>query len=163
MKSIVSIIILLTATILYGQQYRYWEQNSQFYARNFSTTLDGGFIVSGYATTQFGQNNYVISFVCYSDSTGQNHWEKVYTTFDNSFSFETILQLSDSGFIAGGKMLNPITNQFGGAILKLDNQGNEIWKKSISDGSSAEILISDLLIDSDTSLLLVAKKIGNID
>ncbi|NBU48046.1 MAG: hypothetical protein EBS34_11530, partial [Flavobacteriales bacterium] len=102
MKSIFSIISLLTATILYGQQYRYWEQNSQFYARNFSTTLDGGFIVSGYATTQFGQNNYVISFVCYSDSSGQHHWENLYTNFTDTFSFETVAQLPDSSFIVGG-------------------------------------------------------------
>ncbi|MFM7637469.1 MAG: T9SS type A sorting domain-containing protein [Crocinitomicaceae bacterium] len=163
MKSIVSIIILLTATILYGQQYRYWEQNSQFYARNFSTTLDGGFIVSGYATTQFGQNDYVISFVCYSDSSGQHHWEKLYTNFTDTFSFETVAQLPDSSFIVGGKQFNPMTNQLGGALLKLDSQGNEIWKKSISDSSGAEIVISDFFIDTDTSFFLVATKTGFSD
>ena len=163
MKSIVFLFVLFTTVTIFGQQHRYWEQNSQFYAKNFSTTLDGGFIVSGYATTQFGQNDYVISFVCYSDSSGQNHWEKLYTNFADTFSFETVAQLPDASFIVGGKQFNPITNQLGGALLKLDSQGNEIWKKSISDSSGADIVISDLLIDSDTSFFLVTKKTGTAD
>ena len=60
-------------------------------------------------------------------------------------------------------MFNPITNQLGGALLKLDHQGNEIWKKSISDSSGADIVVTDLLIETDSSFLLVAKKTGTSD
>ena len=162
MKNKICIIYILVFTIqtIFSQQIRYWETNSQLYAKAMKSTLDGGFVVSGSVNIQ---NNFFAGFVFYSDSSGQNHWEKVYTSFDNTFSFETIEQFPDSRFIAGGKMYNPITAQLGGALLKLDQNGNEIWKKSIADGSGAEILISDLLIDSDSSFLIVAKKTENND
>lgn len=167
-KIYVIYILVFTNQTFFSQQVdlsskRYWESNSQINAKTLKSTSNGGFVVAGNAIIQFGQNNYAAGFVIYSDSSGQNHWEKAYTSFDNTFSFETIEQFPDSGFIAGGKIYNPITAQFGGALLKLDQNGNEIWKKSISDGSGAEILISDFLIDTDSSFLIIAKKTETID
>ena len=142
---------------------RYSESSSYLNAKTLKSTSNGGYIIAGNANFQFGQTNNVAGIVFFSDSSGVNHWEKAYTSHENTFSFETVAQLTDSGFIAGGTMFNPITNQLGGALLKLDQQGNEIWKKSISDSSGAEIIVSDLLIESDTSFLLVARKTGSFD
>jgi hypothetical protein len=170
MKSKIYLIlsILANGLTIFSQQTdlstrRYWEANSQLNAKTLKSTSNNGYVVAGNADIQFGQTNYVAGFVFYSDSTGSNHWEKAYSSFGNTFAFQTIAQLADSGFIAGGNMFNPITNQLGGALLKLDQQGNEIWKKSISDSSGADIVVSDLLVESDTSFLLVAKKTGESD
>lgn len=167
-KIVLLCALMLSSFLLFSQSLnlstkRYWETNSQINAKTIKSTVDGGFIVAGNANIQFGQNNYVTGFVFYNDSSGNNHWEKIYTSFGNTFSFETVAQLNDSGFIAGGTMFNPITNKLGGALLKLDKNGNEIWKKTISDSLDAEIVISDLLIDSDTSFISIAKKTGAND
>jgi hypothetical protein len=167
-KLILILFLFVNSLTIFSQQTdlwsrRYSELNSQLNAKTLKSTLNGGYVVAGNANIQFGQTNYVAGIVFYSDSSGLNHWEKAYSSFDNTFSFETIAQLSDSGFIAGGNMFNPMTNQLGGALLKLDHQGNEIWKKSISDGSGADIVVTDLLIETDSSFLLVAKKTVNSD
>lgn len=162
-KLFLILFLLTNCSLFFSQQFRYWESNSQLNAKTLISTSNGGFVTAGNSTIQFGQNNYVAGFVFYSDSSGQNHWEKVYTSFSDTFSFEVITQLTDSSLIAGGNMFNPITNQLGGSLLKLDHQGNEIWKKSLSDSSGSDIVVSDLLNDSDSSFLLVARKSGNSD
>ncbi len=167
-KLILILFLFVNSLTIFSQQIdlssrRYSDPNSQLNAKTLKSTSNGGHVVAGNANIQFGQTNYVAGIVFYSDSSGFNHWEKAYSSFDNTFSFETIAQLSDSGFIAGGNMFNPITNQLGGALIKLDQHGNEIWKKSISDNSGADIVVTDLLIETDSSFLLVAKKTGNSD
>jgi hypothetical protein len=170
MKSKIYLILslLVNSLTIFSQQTdlatkRYWEANSQLNAKTLKSTYKNGFVVAGNANIQFGQTDYVAGFVIYNDSSGTNHWEKAYSSFGNTFSFETVNQLPDSSFIAGGNMFNPITNQLGGALLKLDQHGNEIWKKSISDSSGADLVVSDLLVEGDTSFLLVAKKTGVSD
>lgn len=151
------LFLLLNCLTIFSQQTdlstkRYWESTSHLNAKTIKSTFGGGYVVTG--------DTYNNGFIFFNDSSGIDHWEKLW---NNTISFETIVQLSDSGFIAGGKMYNPITNQLGGALMRLDQNGNEIWTKSISDSSDAEIVVSDLSIESDSSFFLVAKKTGNFE
>ena len=139
------LILFSWPVIFFAQQFdarsnRYSENSSHVNARDMMVTLDKGFVVVGNSEMFSGQIA-TGGFVFYSDSSGNNHWEKVYTSFGDFFSFETVLQLTDSSFIAGGKMFNPITNRHGAALLKLDKLGNEIWKKSIDDSTDDETSI----------------------
>ncbi len=164
------LLILLCWPILFFAQAsdtrtkKYWENSSHLNAKEMIVTLDKGFAVAGSADIFFGPT-YIGGFVFYSDSSGNNHWEKIYGSFGDVFSFESIIQLPDSSFIAGGKMFNPITNRNGAALLKLDIQGNEQWKKSIDDSSGAEMSIIDLtvLTDSTFSLTTYKEKINLIE
>ena len=136
---------------------KYSENSSHLNAKEMLVTLDKGFAVVGSTDIFFGPS-YIGGFVFYSDSSGNNHWEKIYTSFGDIFSFESIIQLPDSSFIAGGKMFNPITNRNGAALLKLDVQGNEQWKKSIDDSTGAEMSIVDLAVLTDSTFMLVGTK-----
>jgi hypothetical protein len=136
---------------------KYSENSSHLNAKEMIVTLDKGFAVVGSTDIFFGPS-YIGGFVFYSDSSGNNHWEKIYTSFGDIFSFESIIQLPDSSFIAGGKMFNPITNRNGAALLKLDVQGNEQWKKSIDDSTGAEMSIVDLAVLTDSTFILVGTK-----
>jgi hypothetical protein len=99
---------------------KYWENSSHLNAKEMIVTLDKGFAVVGSTDIFFGPS-YIGGFVFYSDSSGNNHWEKIYTSFGDVFSFESIIQLPDSCFIAGGKMFNPITNRNGGKTAHVDH------------------------------------------
>ncbi len=157
------LLILLSWPILFFGQAsdsrtnKYWENSSHLNAKDMIVTMDKGFAVAGSADIFFGPT-YIGGFVCYSDSSGNNHWEKIYTSFGDAFSFESIIQLPDSSFIAGGTMFNPITNRYGAALLKLDIQGNEQWKKSIDDSTGAEMSILDLEVSSDSTFMLTGTK-----
>jgi hypothetical protein len=157
------LLILLSWPILFFAQtsdsrtQKYWENSSHLNAKGMIVTMDKGFAVVGSTDIFFGPP-YIGGFVFYSDSSGNNHWEKIYTSFGNVFSFESIIQLPDSSFIAGGTMFNPITNRNGAALLKLDIHGNEQWKKSIDDSTGAEMSILDLEVLSDSTFMLTGTK-----
>ena len=164
----INLFFLLSIPIFaFAQQFdarsnRYSENSSHVNARDMMVTLDKGFVVVGNSEMFSGQIA-TGGFVFYSDSSGNNHWEKVYTSFGDFFSFETVLQLTDSSFIAGGKMFNPITNRHGAALLKLDKLGNEIWKKSIDDSTDDETSILDIQQINDSTLIVLGTKGGSVD
>jgi len=136
---------------------RFYESNSHLNVRDIQITKDNGFVVVGNAQILFGQQNYNGSFIFYNDSSANissnYHWEKVYTTFGNveDFSFEKVQELPDSSLIVAGKMFNLISNTYGGALLRMDRNGNEIWKKSLETGSNEPIMISDINVETDST------------
>jgi hypothetical protein len=163
--------INLFSFLIHSQQFdvntkRFYESNSHLNVRDIQITRDNGFVVVGNAQIQFGQQNYVGSFIFYNDSSSvissNYHWEKVYTTFGNveDFSFEKVQELPDSSLIVAGKMFNLMSNTYGGALLRIDRNGNEIWKKSLEIGNNEPTIISDIYIESDTTFLIVGSKMG---
>lgn len=164
--------INLFSFLIHSQQFdvntkRFYESNSHLNVRDIQITRDNGFVVVGNAQIQFGQQNYVGSFIFYNDSSSvissNYHWEKVYTTFGNveDFSFEKVQELPDSSLIVAGKMFNLMSNTYGGALLRIDRNGNEIWKKSLEIGNNEPTIISDIYIESDTTFLIVGSKMGD--
>jgi hypothetical protein len=148
---------------------RFYESNSHLNVRDIQITKDNGFLVVGNAQILFGQQNYVGSFIFYNDSSGNissnYHWEKVYTTFGNveDFSFEKVQELPDSSFLVSGKMFNVISNTYGGALLRMDRNGNEIWKKSLETAFNEPIIISDINVETDSTFLILGSKMGLVD
>jgi len=148
---------------------RFYESNSHLNVRDIQITKDNGFVVVGNAQILFGQQNYNGSFIFYNDSSANissnYHWEKVYTTFGNveDFSFEKVQELPDSSLIVAGKMFNLISNTYGGALLRMDRNGNEIWKKSLETGSNEPIMISDINVETDSTFLILGSKMGMVD
>ena len=133
-----------------SQRYFFPDYNAP--ALDICTTVGNGFAVVG--TVEYDQNN-SIPYILYCDSLGQQIWSRPYSTFNSNFAFNRVIQLPDSSLIIVGKMLNPLQNDFGAACLKLDKNGNEIWKKSIGDNSGEVFSANDVIFTSDSALLIV--------
>lgn len=137
---------------------RYWDANANLFAKKIQARNDLGYAVCGEATIWSGGNQYNGAFIVSSDASGEQHWEKCFTTFFADFSFETVVQWPDSSFLAAGKMFNPMTTMHGAALIKLDKNGNEIWKGSVENGSDHLTEIRNVLITSDTTALLLGSR-----
>lgn len=101
------------------------------YASTIQKTIDNGYIIGG-NTKSFGAT-FGEGYLIKTDSDGIIQWTKTYSGGDYA-SFSSVLQTSDSGFIAGGsyKWAGP-----GGAtlhLLKTDSNGNVAWSKTYSPG-----------------------------
>jgi len=153
---ITSFLFLFLTTLSWTQSLesvsqRYFLSDYNAPATDIYPTFGGGFVVVG--TVEYDQNN-TIPFVMLCDSIGQQIWSKPYSTFNNSFAFNRVIQLPDSSFVVVGKMLNPLQNDFGAACLRLDKNGNELWKKSLGDNSGDIFSANDVIFTSDSSLLI---------
>lgn len=137
---------------------RYWDANANVFGKRISVTPEGGFVVCGEANIWSGGNQYNGAFIVSSDSSGEQHWEKCFTTFFADFSFETAVPWSDSSVLAAGKILNPMSNKHGAALIKLDKNGNVLWKGSVENGSDQQTNIKNVLITSDTTALLLGSR-----
>jgi hypothetical protein len=137
---------------------RYWDANANLFAKKIQARNDLGYAVCGEGVFWSGGTQYNGAFVVSADSSGDQHWEKCFTTFFTDFSFETVVQWPDSSFLAAGKILNPMTNIHGAALIKLDKDGNEIWKGSVENGSDYLTEIRNVLITSDTTALLLGAR-----
>jgi hypothetical protein len=112
-------------------------------------------VVCGELAFWSGGNQHTGAIVVCSDSSGNQHWEKCFTTFVSDFSFETVAPWSDSSFLAAGKIFNPMTTKHGAALMKLDKDGNVLWKGSVENIADQLTVIKNILITSDTSALLL--------
>lgn len=157
--------------------------------QSIQQTADGGFIIGGSSDSSpilskdgeiignksqesFGSFDY---WVIKLTSQGEIEWEK---TFGGMFSDQLkSIQLIEDGFLIGGTSNSPVSgNKTAGHlgesdfwILKLDNQGNQIWQKTYGgegDESFAQIIVTDngyLLAGSSNSNTSENKKAGSIN
>ncbi len=91
-------------------------------------TLNNGYIITG-STSSFGQGNTDL-YLLRLDSMGNRKFEKSFGSYNNEVG-KSVVQLSDSSFVAVG-----YTNStgFGGYdifLLKTDKNGNLLWQKTI--------------------------------
>lgn len=112
-------------------------------AYSIKQTSDGGYIVagstssnSGDVTIQYGEVDY---WVLKLDSFGNLQWQKTFggSGTDNA---ESVIQTSDGGYMVAGQSRSTngmVNDHYGNAythdawLLKLDTNGNIVWKKSI--------------------------------
>lgn len=112
-------------------------------AYSIKQASDGGYIVagstssnSGDVTIQYGEVDY---WVLKLDSFGNLQWQKTFggSGTDNA---ESVIQTSDGGYMVAGQSRSTngmVNDHYGNAythdawLLKLDTNGNIVWKKSI--------------------------------
>ena len=158
MKSIYFTLLFIFASFICSSQelgvtsHRYFLPDFNAPAMDISSTYENGFAVVG--TVEYDQNN-SIPYLMVCDSFGQQLWTKPYSNFNTEFAFNRVIQLYDSSFVVVGKMLNPLQADFGAACLRLDKNGNELWKKSIGDNSGEIFVANDVIQTADSSLLIV--------
>ena len=115
-------------------------------AHSIQQTTDGGYIVVGIAysndgdvTNNHGSHDY---WVVKLDANGNRIWQKTLggSSIEDAWSIQ---QTTDGGYIVAGYTESndgDVTGNHGGAdswIIKLDDNGNKIWQKTLG-GSSAD-------------------------
>jgi hypothetical protein len=107
----------------------YFGFNEAFYSYGYSVqqTHDGGYILSGEIIFEYGDSLSNGMVLVKTDAPGDTIWTKFYpgTNADNSESPKpTVLQTADNGYML-----------LGTKFLKIDQNGNEVWRKQISGTS----------------------------
>ena len=96
-------------------------------------TKDSGYAVTG---TSRVNNNEVVLQVLKLDSTGTTVWSKIFRGHESIPIFargtegRSIIQTSDGGYAVAGFSANGNRNHTQLLTLKLDSNGNEVWKKT---------------------------------
>jgi len=112
-----------------------WEntfgQSGKDYAYDIIETSDKGLVFCGYQNKR--SDAYMAFWVAKTDSAGNDLWDNVYSF--NKWDVATTLVEGLDGYIyvAGYTRAASIID-YDVAIVKLDQEGNEIWKKTISWG-----------------------------
>ena len=136
-------------------------------------TLDGGYILNGYSSSDIGGDKTQFSiggddfWIVKLDSVGNRLWDK--TLGGNGYEYiSKIRQTSDGGYILGGRSDSGIgfdksqasKGNYDYWVLKLNANGNKIWDKTIG-GSDADYF-SDLQQTSDGGYILGGTSISSI-
>ncbi|WP_445733424.1 T9SS type A sorting domain-containing protein [Mariniflexile sp.] len=115
------------------------------YAYAIEQTLDGGYVMAGYAsgsngdvTNHHGNRDF---WVVKTDASGNLQWQKALGGSITDVAF-SINQTTDNGYIVAGHTNSSdgdITESFGREdiwVVKLDDLGNLQWQKSYGDGNA---------------------------
>jgi RHS repeat-associated protein len=113
-------------------------------------TKDGGFIMAGFTYTSNKSQDKAL--LIKASSTGAISWAKTYDVGPQQDYFLKVNETNDGSLIVGGISKNQVTlpgeispvPAFG-TLVKLDAQGNVIWKRGIYSGSRTGDDIRDVL------------------
>lgn len=116
-----------------------WGGNHQDCFNSIETTLDGGFIVTGYSASEnidgIVNEGYEDAIIIKYDKDGNVVWQKNWGGESNE-SFDDILYMDDNSFIVVGQSASsnieelPNKGETDAIILKYDKDGNLLWQKS---------------------------------
>ena len=96
---------------------------------------DGGFLMSGFTNKI---NSTYSPYLIRTDSYGELMWEKIYEGNDWEF-LNASVELSDGSFVLTGSTYRVNNGGPDGSIMKVDPQGNSIWKNIIPGPLKDEI------------------------
>jgi len=155
MRKLYSGIVLLCATWEVSAQNVLWQKDIQSSTQDFlsqvTTTIDGQYLVTGSSiqsdklvggkNQNFGYDYHLVSL----NSEGQKVWEKYFSGPNHDFLSATVNTQEGGYLIAGtsfsGKGLDKKDDSKGGSdfwLIRLGNDGQEIWQKTIGTVSDEE-------------------------
>jgi hypothetical protein len=117
-------------------------------------TSDGGYIVAG-GKQAFVGSYYYDFWVIKLDSNGNKMWDKIFSKIKYDDVAYSIQQTSDGGYIVAGS-----TDYFDlvdGWVIKLDNNGNEIWDKTFGKSGAFLDTIYSIQQTSDGGYVFAGK------
>lgn len=89
--------------------------------------IEGGFIITGIATTSDNQNDI---FVMKTDASGNLAWCKFFGKDTDSDTGAGVIETSDSGFLLAGSTSTSGSGSSDFTLIKLDKDGNIVWNKT---------------------------------
>ncbi len=104
-------------------------------SRKFTSTNDGGFILTGFSANfpdELGQ-----AYIIKTDSVGNIEWQKDYGKLDRHDQGNEIIQTEDGGYLVMGWTSKEVTNR-NVWVFKIDSLGNMLWEETYSDFRFAE-------------------------
>ena len=116
---------------------KYYAGSRAEYALTIATINADGFLVGGWSSS-WG-NGEQDGWLLRLDNNGDTLWTKLYKNGGNT-KINKITHTIDDGYIIAGTSAPTNTCNSLGLIIKLDGQGNEVWKKYYGDTSKGTIL-----------------------
>lgn len=121
-----------------GEGNKVWEKtfggSGADIAYSVKQTTDGGYIFSGYTTVK-GKNGTPM-YIVKTDANGNKLWEKSIGGSSNNDCGYRLIQVSDGGFFVFGDYA--VSGESSSCIVKLDAQGNMLWRKTNTDFAVSE-------------------------
>lgn len=150
----VAVMLCLQISVSNAQSTIEWQKclggNKSDIPYSIQQTSDGGYIVSGYSssndgdvTLHYGSENYRDEWIVKLDNNGAIQWQKTYGGSNMEYA-NSIVQTTDGGYVVVGQSNSvdgDLTANHGGFdywIYKLDDSGNMIWQHSYG-GSGDDI------------------------
>lgn len=135
----------LEGNILWQKAYGTYDDNA---IASLLPTDDGGFLVGGWSYLGAGKSHDAVAFK--TDSEGNVIWQKHYGSV-NYEGIKDIIKTKDGNYIFLGLTSSELS-QFDILVVKIDANGNIIWKKTIS-GPRNENPVN--IIDNDDKYLII--------
>jgi len=111
---------------------RYYAGKAAEYGYSIARMQDGGFLANGW-TLSFGHGEYDGWLLRLKDN-GDTLWTRLYQN-EGSTSLYKIIPTLDNGFAMAGYTAQTATCKQQGFLVKLDANGNDVWKKTYGDTS----------------------------
>ncbi len=100
-------------------------------ASEIKPTADGGYIIAG------STNGYSDGYVIKINENGDTIWTKVIGGVFNDI-FTSVQQIADGGYILTGHTIPQGSGEYDVWLVKLDNDGNVVWEKTIGGDKKDE-------------------------
>jgi fibronectin type 3 domain-containing protein len=121
-----TLIILITAVSLFGQQSELWIKTYGGSYLDMGScaieTTDGGFAIVGSTQETEGQNDI---WLIKTDGNGDTLWTQTYSNHHTDEG-QSIIQLSDAGFLISARTY---TNNYASWLIRTNSAGDTLWTK----------------------------------
>uniref|UniRef100_A0A832MMH2 PEGA domain-containing protein n=1 Tax=Pseudothermotoga hypogea TaxID=57487 RepID=A0A832MMH2_9THEM len=94
-------------------------------------TSDGGYVVAGYT---WSSSKWEDVYILKLDANGNKVWEKTFGGSDNDGAY-SVQQTNDGGYVAAGYTKSFGSGWYDAYVLKLDENGNNVWEKTFGGNS----------------------------
>lgn len=130
MRLLISLCFIGTALFSTAQSYSkvYFDQTAYVYAKAVTHTDTNGIVIAGIYNSE--------ALVYRIDENGDILWQKTWSNPVNlypHFDLHQVLPVADSNFVVIGRMSNDSTQSLNALIMKLDADGNLLWKRSFEN------------------------------
>jgi hypothetical protein len=138
------LLAVFTVNSIYSQNQFDFKYFSSVTIRAEDFILDGeNSIVIG--NTEFGNSGFFSTI----NNSGDINFKLKFSS-PNALGLKKIIQLKDSSFTTVG-----YANSIHGLCVRLNSQGDTLWKKTFGSSNGAVVIVNDIVEDQDSNLLIV--------
>lgn len=146
-KSLPFIVLLAFSTLLFGQntfQRHFGAPSNYDGIDDFIATSDGAYLIGG-TTANYGAGRYDMLFEKI-DTNGNLLWQQTWGN-EGDDGVNSIIQIDSTGYLVCGYSGGGIAEERNFVVLRLDEQGEEVWKIIRNNAFSSEAISAVKLAD----------------